>query len=109
MKRSRFQPMPALSSTGNIMKTYTVGTKVFLDFAFSGKPLGVVTKVLAPGSGKMVLEGKIEVRITGNRGAPAYRVGERLTTSASVAVPRAQEFRKPGSCFRWVNTDYAFA
>ncbi len=23
--------------------------------------------------------------------------------------PKRQEFRKPGSFFRWVNTDYAFA
>jgi hypothetical protein len=93
------------------MKTYTVGTKVFLDFAFSGKPLGIVTEIITPGNGNCAggTGGEIRVRITGNLGAPAYRVGEVLTASASIAVPRAQEFRKPGSCFRWVNTDYAFA
>lgn len=91
------------------MNTYSVGTRVFLDFALSGKPSGVVTRVIEPGCSKSATQGRIEVRITRNVGAPAYRKGELLVVTACEAVPKQQEFRKGGSFFRWVNTDYAFA
>jgi phosphatidylserine decarboxylase len=38
----------------------------------------------------------------------AYREGEIVEVSTFFAMPLRQEFRKPGSCFRWVNTDYQF-
>lgn len=89
------------------MTTYSTTTPVFLDFHFGGKPSGIVTRVIKPGRGNRVTEGEIEVRLTETVGA--YRKGELLTVAASVAVPKKQEFKKPGSRFRWVNTDYSFA
>ena len=89
------------------MKTYTLGTPVFCDFHFSGKPRGKVVEILEPGDGKRVTVGKVRVKLSETVGA--YRKGEILTVSAFVAVPRKQEFRKRGSYYRWVNTDYCFA
>ena len=93
------------------MKTYTVGTRVFCDFHFSGKPRGIVRAILKPGRGNVPSShpdaGQIQVEIREDRGA--YRKGELLTLPAVVAVPCSQEFRKRGSFFRWVNTQYQFA
>ena len=92
------------------MKTYTVGTPVFCDFHFSGKPRGVVREVLKPGRGNVPAchaeAGQIRVEIREDCGA--YRKGEVLTLPAVEAVPCKQEIRKPGSFFRWVNTQYQF-
>jgi len=93
------------------MKTYSSGTRIFCDFHFGGKPKAVVLAVLSPGRGNVPSShpnaGKIQVKISENAGA--YRKGEVLELPAVTAVPCQQEFRKPGSFFRWVNTDYAFA
>lgn len=88
------------------MNTYTIGTKVFCDFAFGGKPRAVVTAIIEPGSGKS-RDGQIQVRLTETVGA--YHRGEMLTLPAGDVVPVRQEFRKRGSRFRWINTDYQFA
>ena len=93
------------------MKTYSTKTRVFCDFHFGGKPRGIVVAVLAPGRGNVPSShpaaGKIRVRLSETVGA--YRKGEELVLPAITAVPCRQEFRKRGSVFRWVNTDYAFA
>ena len=89
------------------MKTYTVGTKVFCDFHFGGKPRGKVIEIVEPGDGKRMTTGKVRVQITETVGA--YRNGEVLIVNTFEAVPVKQEFRKRGSFFRWINTDYCFA
>ena len=88
------------------MTTYGIGTKVFCDFHFGGKPKGKVVEIIKPGNGKSATQGQIVVELTETVGA--YRKGERLTLNSWLAVPCAQEFKKRGSCFRWVNTDYCF-
>ena len=85
------------------MTTYGVGTKVFCDF-IECKPEGVAVRVVEPGTGRVVTEGLVEVRLTQSRGA--YKKGEILSLKACRAVPIAQGFHKPGSCFRYVNTSY---
>lgn len=93
------------------LTTYHAGTRVFCDFHFGGKPKGVVERVESPGRGNVPSShpeaGKLVVRLTETVGA--YQKGERLTLPACTAVPRKQEFRKRGSFFRWVRTDYQFA
>lgn len=88
------------------MKTYTIGAKVFCDFHFGGKPRGKVVAIIQPGTGKDS-SGKVKVQLSETVGA--YRKGETLELSTFQAVPVKQEFRKSGSYFRWVNTDYQFA
>ncbi len=83
------------------MKTYGPGTKVFLDWIAS-KPEGRCLRVIEPGAGNS-LDGKIEVEITD----PSWLTkNDVVVVKAKDAVPKAQEFRKPGSFYRWVNTDY---
>jgi len=36
------------------MNTYTVGTRVFCDFAFGGKPKGKVIAIIKPGNGRNI-------------------------------------------------------
>jgi len=91
------------------VNTYTVGTKVFCDFHFSGKPRGVVIEVLREGDGREfradgVLPGCVRVRITETVGS--YVKGQHIELEAWQAVPCKQEFKKRGSYFRWVNTAY---
>jgi hypothetical protein len=88
------------------MTTYRAGTLVFCDFAFGGKPKGKAIEVIEPGQGNRV-EGKIKVQLTETVGA--YKKGEILELKAHVAVPRKQEFHKPGSVFRWVNGLYQWS
>lgn len=88
------------------MKTYSKNTRLFCDFHFGGKPKAVCKAVLEPGNGKDKA-GKVLVKLTETIGA--YKKGEELTLSTFYAVPVKQEFRKPGSFHRWVNTDYQWA
>lgn len=86
------------------MTEYGKGTKLFCDFHFGGKPKAVCLEVIEPGRGKFGGEGKIKVRLTETIGA--YKKGEELTLTSHQAVPVKQEFKKPGSFFRWINTNY---
>ena len=89
------------------MKTYTVGTRVFCDFHFGGKPRGKVVQVVKPGNGQDQA-GEVIVELTETVGA--YRKGEKLSLSTYYAVPTAQEKRlSPGQYFRRVNTQYQYA
>jgi len=85
------------------MKTYTVGDRLFCDFHFGGKPKAVCVRVIEPGTGKSS-SGSVLVKLTETVGA--YHKGEQMEVSTFEAVPVKQEFRKRGSVFRWVNTDY---
>lgn len=87
------------------MKTYSVGAKLFCDFHFSGKPKAVCIAVLHSGNGKDN-KGRVRVRISEDLGA--YHKGEELEIDTFTAVPRKQEFRKSGSVFRWVDTNYTW-
>jgi hypothetical protein len=90
------------------MKTYSVGTRVFCDFHFSGKPHGKVVEVTKPGDGKGRVEGAVKVQLTETVGA--YRKGEVLTLSAFQAVPVAQLLPlKPGQYHTRLSTEYQFA
>jgi hypothetical protein len=89
------------------VKVYTVGARVFCDFHFGGKPLGVAVAVLKPGPGNNS-SGLVRVRITEDSGA--YRKGQFVEVPSCFAVPRAQELRlKPGQIFRRVSTRYTWA
>jgi hypothetical protein len=85
------------------MNRYTVGARLFCDFHFAGKPKAVCIAVLKPGTGKG-RKGLVRVRITENH--RSFVKGEELELDSFTAVPSKQEFRKRGSFFRWVNTDY---
>lgn len=67
------------------MKQYSIGTKVFCDFHFGGKPKGVVVEIVKPGRGNRSPEGEIRVKLTETVGA--YKKGEILSVSAFKAVP----------------------
>ena len=86
------------------MKTYPIGTKVFCDFIFQ-KPKGKIVEIVTPGTGKD-LKGLVKVKLSETIGA--YKKGEIIEVKTCYAVPIKQEFRKRGSCFRYVNTDYQF-
>lgn len=88
------------------MKTYTKGARLFVDYHFGGKPKAVCLEVVKPGTGQSA-DGLIRARLLETVGA--YRKGEIVEVSTAQAVPVKQEFRKPGSFFRWVNTNYAWA
>lgn len=89
------------------MNTYTVGTKVFLDFHFGGKPRGKVVKVIQPGNGRDIA-GKVSVKLSETVGA--YQEGETLEVSTYYAVPIKQELKlSPGQFHRRISTDYQFA
>jgi hypothetical protein len=85
------------------MNTYKAGTRCFCDFHFGGKPKAKCIEVIQPGSGKDN-KGKILVELTETVGA--YKKGERLELDTFTAVPVKQEFRKSGSFYRWVDTNY---
>lgn len=87
------------------MKKYKSGAHIFCDFHFGGKPSAKVLKVITPGNGKDT-KGKVLVQLTETVGA--YRKGEKLELTTFQAVPKKQEFRKPYSYFRWVDTCYEF-
>ena len=89
------------------MKTFTVGSKLFCDFPFGGKPKAVCLAVVTPGNGKDQ-SGKVRVKLSETVGA--YRKGEELEISTFQAVPREMELRlKPGHFFRRVSTLYTWA
>lgn len=89
------------------MKSYTVGTKVFCDFHFGGKPRGKVIEIVKPGTGRDT-SGAVRVELTETVGA--YRKGEILTVPTWQAVPVAQKIKlHAGQYFRRVSTDYQFA
>lgn len=90
----------------NIMITYTVGTACFCDYHFGGKPAGKVVEIVEPGDGRGLVKGLVRVQLTETVGA--YRKGEVVELPAWQAVPKKQEFRKPGSCFRFVSTSYQY-
>ena len=85
------------------MTKYSTKTPVFCDFHFGGKPKGIAVEIVEPGQGNRS-GGKIKVRLTETVGA--YKKGEILELDAKTAVPRKQEFSKPDSFHRWVNTQY---
>lgn len=88
------------------MKTFSVGAKLFCDFAFGGKPEGICISVITPGNGKDQ-QGKVRVRLTQSAGA--YKKGEEMEISTFQAVPRAMERKlKRGEFFRRVSTLYAW-
>jgi hypothetical protein len=87
------------------MKTYSVGTKVFCDFHFGGKPKGVCIEVLEEGLGNRAATGKIRVKLSETVGA--YNKGEIVELPAWTAVPVKQEKRLTrGQIFRRVDTNY---
>lgn len=91
---------------GNQMKNYTVGTKVFCDFHFGGKPRGIAVEIVEPGTGNGS-SGKIRIRLTETVGA--YNKGEIVELDSLRAVPCAQELKlSKGQFFRRVSTDYAW-
>lgn len=83
---------------------YSVGTRVFCDFFFGGKPEGIVKEIIRPGDGKCRAPGLVSVKLS--KSAGPYKRGEIVKVPTWQAVPKKQEFRKPGSCFRYVNTDF---
>ena len=86
------------------MKQYTVGTKVFCDFHFGGKPKGKAVEVTKPGTGK---DSSGEIRVQISESAGAYRKGEIVTVPSWQAVPSAQELKlRSGQYFRRASTDY---
>jgi hypothetical protein len=85
------------------MKTYGKRARLFCDWFFSSKPAAICVKVLEPGRGDRT-GGRILVRLL--EGACK---GEEREIDAKTAVPCQQEFRMPGSCFRWVHTNYQWA
>jgi hypothetical protein len=87
----------------NELKTYGKGARLFCDFHFGGKPKAICVAVEQSGNGKES-SGRVRVRLLETVGA--YRKGEEITISSFQAVPVKQEFRKPGSVFRYVNTCY---
>lgn len=89
------------------MKTYTTGTRCFIDFAFGGKPKAIVEAIKSPGDGKGQVAGEIQVRLTETVGA--YRKGEILTLPAWQVVPIAQKLPlRPGQYFTRVSTRYCY-
>ena len=88
------------------MKTYGIGTRVFCDFHFSGKPKGKVVAVNKPGNGKDSA-GEVVVELTET--VRAYKKGERLTLSTYYAVPLECVLPvKPGQFFTRISTLYEF-
>ena len=88
------------------MRHFGVGTKVFCDFTFGGKPEGKVVAVIKPGDGNRNA-GEVLVQLTETVGA--YRKGERLAISTYQAVPMVME--RPlnrGEYFRRISTLYAY-
>lgn len=82
------------------MTSYVVGTRVFMDWIFSGKPLGRVTRVIEPGQGNSGGRGRIEVRLDN---------GTTVEGDAFTVVPVKQilPLRK-GQFFTRVDTGYRF-
>jgi len=93
-------------TTATTLKTYGKGARLFCDFPFGGKPKAVCVAVIEPGNGNES-KGRVRVRLTETQGA--YCKGEELELACWQAVPVKQEFRKPGSCFRYVNTAYQWS
>jgi hypothetical protein len=88
------------------MTTYTVGARVFCDFAFGGKPKGIVREIIKPGDGKQNA-GEVLVELLETVGA--YRKGEKLKLSTYYAVPLKQESpSQAGQYFRRISTLYRF-
>lgn len=88
------------------MNNYTVGARLFCDFAFGGKPKAKCVEVIESGVGNKA-SGKVLVELTETVGA--YGKGERLVLNAVQAVPLQQEQgRRAGEYFRRVNTQYAW-
>jgi len=84
------------------MTEYSVGTRCFCDYHFSGKPDGICVEVVREGDGRGVEKGLIRVKITKDH--RAYRKGEIVELPAWQAVPHKQEFTR--EYFRRVRTDY---
>lgn len=86
------------------MNNYTVGTKLFCDFALSGKPKAKCIAVIKPGNGKDI-QGCIRVKITEDFGA--YKKGEIIEISTYQAIPEKQEIKpQKGQFYRRLRTDY---
>jgi len=84
------------------LKSYSAGTKAFLDTLCNGLVPCVVTRVIEPGRGTYATEGKIEARITKTVGA--YKKDEIVEYAASKIVPTKHiRYREYSS---WVNTFY---
>jgi hypothetical protein len=88
------------------MKTFGVGTKLFCDFHFGGKPKAICLEVIKAGDGKSG-EGRIKVQLTETRGA--YKKGEKMTLSSAYAVPcemilpkkKGEFFTRLSTCYNW--------
>ncbi len=85
------------------MKNFTVGTKLFCDFHFGGKPEAVCIEVVTPGNGKNTMTGEIRARIT--KDCRGYKKGEVVRVETWQAVPKVMELPARGY-FRRVSTDY---
>ena len=95
---------PLNLNTPKAMKQYTVGTKVFCDYHFGGKPRGVAVEIVKPGTGK---DSCGEIRVKLSKSVGAYKKGEIVTVPSWQAVPCAQELKlKSGQFFRRVSTDH---
>lgn len=87
------------------MKEYGEGTLLFCDFTFCGKPRAKCIEVVEEGSGAIVCEGKIKVRLL--EACKGYKEGEIIDLDACTAVPVKQELRlRKGQFTRRVNTAY---
>lgn len=86
---------------------YRAGTRVFLDYAFGGKPKGIVTRVIAPGTGFRSVDGRIAVQLL-DKWADLLP-GRVVEVSAYLAVPLPQEIPlKAGQFYRRINTNYRY-
>lgn len=102
-----FNPHSITTKQTEFMKTYTIGTRCFCDFAFGGKPSGKVVEIITPGTGQSST-GRVLVELTETTGA--YHKGEKLEVETCYAVPKAQELKhRAGQVFRRVNTKYQYA
>lgn len=84
------------------MKTYGVGTQVFCDFFFGGKPKGKVVEIVKPGNGRNTVSGKNLVKITENH--KGYKKGEIVGVNSWQCVPLTQKFLS--GIFIRINTDF---
>lgn len=87
------------------MNKYTVGTKLFADFHFGGKPDCVCIEVIEEGTGKQTTTGQIRAKVTKEQGA--YKKGEILILPAWQAVPKKEILPlERGQFFTRVSTNY---
>ncbi len=89
------------------MKTCSVGTKLFCDYHFGGKPKAICLEVIKPGNGKDN-NGRILAKLTETVGA--YRKGETVELTTFQAVPCSMILPlESGQYYTRVSTQYQWA